>query len=152
MGNKTFSLSYEERLSALNSLNAFIHSRNKKLKYCYNPMLIAEAQKANIWSIRQWAQNLIKSNNDKAKSLDVYLLGGFPIDKIEDEEVYTVTWIGATEYNTDTVTYTMTYKAFRQLYSDDFTASLIKTRKDTFYSIAIVFTEKDEEQKEENEN
>ena len=152
MENKTFSLSYEERLSAINSLNTFIHSRNKKLKYCYNPMIIAEAQKANIWSISQWAQNLIKSNSDKAKSLDVYLLGGFPIDKIEDEEVYTVTWIGATEYNTDTVTYTMTYKAFRQLYSDDFTASIIKTRKDTFYSIAIVFTEKDEEQKEENEN
>lgn len=145
MENKTFSISYEERLRTITDINNFIHIRNKKLKYCYNPMLIAEAQKANIWSLKQWAKSLLDKNSNRAKSLDIYLLGGFPIDKINDELVYTVTWIGTMDGMVDTDTYTMTYKNFIKLYSDDFRASLIKTRKDTFYSIAIVFTEKDEE-------
>lgn len=143
MYDKKFSLPYDDRLKVLISINSFIHSRNKKLKYCYNPMLIAEAQKANIWSMKQWVNNVMKDNSDKAISLDVYFLGGFPIDKVDNEDVYTVTWVGATESTSDTTTYAMTFNKFKDMFGEDFFVSIAKTRKDTFCAMCIVFTEKE---------
>lgn len=141
-----FSLNPADRLKALIEINNFIHIRNKKLKYCYNPMLIAECQKANISSIREWAQKLFNDNSDRVKALDVYLLGSFPIDKINDEDVSTITWIGAVNNNlTDTSTLSLTRNAFMKSFGDDFISSITPARRDTFSDIAIVFTGKDEE-------
>ena len=139
-----FSMNYESKLDMLHKINDFIHARNKRLKTCYNPLLIAETNNANITSLKMVTRDLFNKNVDKAEKLEIHLLGSFMIDKTsEDEPVYTITSFAVNDMGiVVSDTHTITYPEFNENFDEDFRAAIVKTRRETFMAVAVVFTER----------
>lgn len=136
-------LNDDNSLEILEYINSYIHNRNKKLKYCYNPMIQYDAMKAIEETLKTWTSQLLgnmnkQDENKKYATMEITLLGNFPVDKLEEEDVYTYKIYASNESNGIAAYGTMTLDQFKSQ-CENYVMLEHPTRKDTYQGVSVRF-------------
>lgn len=132
----------EEFSIVLTKVNDFIHEKNKKIKYCYNPMLINDIVNVTDVLLINYFRNIMKENN--GVTMIVRLIGNVEIGVDKESPIHPIKTICINEAQHNIGMEATTLEDMKEVVEDLYMMEH-PTRKTTYIGISITVYEKEEE-------